>query len=85
MLLNDFSTNGNFSDYFTTAVKTGPNSISTLLIPRLEGVETKIIKTAYSSSAGTAYVTFDNVKVPADHLLGEEGKGFPIIMYDVCY
>lgn len=73
-------TNGHFSDYFATAVKTGPNSISTLLIPRVEGVETKIIKTAYSSSAGTAYVTFDNAKIPADHLLGKEGEGFPVIM-----
>jgi hypothetical protein len=32
-----------------------------LLIERSEGVETKIIKTSYSTSAGTAYVTFENV------------------------
>lgn len=34
-----------------------------LLIERSEGVETKLIKTSYSPSAGTAYVTFDNVCV----------------------
>lgn len=32
-----------------------------LLIERGEGVETKLIKTSYSTSAGTAYVTFENV------------------------
>lgn len=31
-----------------------------LLIERGEGVETKPIKTSYSASAGTAYVTFEN-------------------------
>ena len=73
-------TNGHFSDYFTTAVKTGPKELSTLLIPRVEGVETKLIKTSYSTSAGTAYVTFDNVKVPVDHLLGKEGNGLSVIL-----
>lgn len=33
--------------------------ISLLLIPRGDGVTTKIIKTSYSSSAGTAYVYFE--------------------------
>lgn len=56
--------------------------ISMLLIPRTEGVSTKIIKTSGSTSAGTAYVTFDNVKVPVENLLGQENKGFQIIMYN---
>ncbi|KAI8995726.1 acyl-CoA dehydrogenase/oxidase [Gaertneriomyces semiglobifer] len=76
-------TNGTFSDYFTTAVRTGGkgmNGISMLLIPRVEGVETKIIKTSGSTSAGTAYVTFENVKVPVENLIGKENKGFPVIM-----
>ena len=34
-----------------------------ILIPRGEGVSTKPIKTAYSSTAGTAYVTFDKVSI----------------------
>lgn len=49
-------------------------------IPRSEGLKTKQMKTSYSSSAGTAYITFDNVKVPIENLLGEENKGFEIIM-----
>lgn len=51
-----------------------------LLIPRTEGVETKPIKTSYSSSAGTAFVTFDDVKVPVENLLGKEGEGLKIIL-----
>ncbi len=51
---------GHFADYFSTAVRT-EKGISMLLIERSEGVETKLIKTSYSPSAGTAYVTFDNV------------------------
>merc|ERR1711907_224683 len=51
-----------------------------MLIPRVEGVETKIIKTAYSSAAGTAYITFEDAKVPADMLMGKEGAGFKMVM-----
>ncbi|KAJ3272708.1 hypothetical protein HDV01_005344 [Terramyces sp. JEL0728] len=71
-------TNGSFSDYFSTAVLTGKGhgGISMLLIERTEGVETKGIKTSYSSSAGTAYIIFENVKVPVENLLGKEGGGF---------
>jgi alkylation response protein AidB-like acyl-CoA dehydrogenase len=42
-----------------------------LLIERSEGVVTKPIKTSYSAAAGTAYITFDNVYVPVENLLGE--------------
>jgi len=72
-------TNGNWADYFTTAVKT-EKGYSVLLIERGEGVETEQIKTSYSSAAGTAFVTFDNVKVPVGNLLGKEHHGFPVIM-----
>jgi hypothetical protein len=34
-----------------------------LLIERTEGVETKLIKTSYSASAGTAYVTFEDASI----------------------
>ncbi|KAG0124905.1 acyl-CoA dehydrogenase/oxidase [Tuber indicum] len=72
-------TNGNWADYFTTAVKT-EKGYSMLLIERGEGVETEQIKTSYSSAAGTAFITFDNVKVPVENLLGKEHQGFPVIM-----
>ncbi|KAH6668271.1 acyl-CoA dehydrogenase/oxidase [Halenospora varia] len=72
-------TNGVFCDYFVTAVKTG-RGLSVLLIERSEGVETKPIKTSYSSTAGTSFVTFDNVKVPATNLLGVENQGIHVIL-----
>ncbi|KAI1087361.1 acyl-CoA dehydrogenase NM domain-like protein [Rostrohypoxylon terebratum] len=72
-------TNGVFSDYFITGVKT-EKGLSVLIIERGEGVETKPIKTSYSPAAGTAYITFDNVKVPVENLLGEENKGIYVIL-----
>jgi alkylation response protein AidB-like acyl-CoA dehydrogenase len=72
-------TNGTFCDYFVTAVKT-KKGFSVLLIERQEGLETKQIKTSYSSTAGTAFIQFDNVKVPAENLLGVEDAGFKVIM-----
>lgn len=72
-------TNGSWSDLFVTGVRT-EKGLSVLLIERGEGVETKPIKTSYSATAGTAYVTFDNVKVPVANLLGEEGQGMRIIL-----
>lgn len=68
-----------FSDYFVTGCKT-KKGFSVILVPRGEGVETKLIKTSYSTAAATTYIEFNNVKVPRDHLLGEEDKGFIVIM-----
>lgn len=51
-----------------------------LLVERSEGLETKLIKTSYSPSAGTAYVTFENVLVPVENLLGKEDKGFLVVL-----
>ncbi|KAI9275679.1 acyl-CoA dehydrogenase/oxidase [Phascolomyces articulosus] len=72
-------TTGHWADYFSTAVRTD-KGISMLLIERSEGLETKPIKTSYSPSAGTAYITYENVKVPVENLLGKEGGGFQVIM-----
>ncbi|KAI7864162.1 acyl-CoA dehydrogenase/oxidase [Spinellus fusiger] len=72
-------TSGHWADYFSVAVQTD-KGISMLLIERGEGVETKLIKTAYSSSAGTAYVTFEDVKVPVENLLGKENHGFLVVL-----
>jgi len=51
-----------------------------LLIERGDGVETKKIKTSYSGAAGTTYITFENVHVPVENLIGEENGGFRCIM-----
>ncbi len=33
-----------------------------------------------SASAGTAYITFDNVKVPEENMLGPENGGLLVIL-----
>ncbi|KAJ5638607.1 hypothetical protein N7528_000997 [Penicillium herquei] len=72
-------TNGMFADYFVTGCKT-EKGFTVLLIPRDDGVETKQIKTSYSTAAATAFVQFENVKVPVTNILGQEHKGFAVIM-----
>jgi alkylation response protein AidB-like acyl-CoA dehydrogenase len=71
-------TNGMFSDYFVTGCKTD-KGFSVLLIERDENVETKLIKTSYSTTAGTAFVEFNDVLVPVENLLGKEHQGFAVI------
>ncbi|KAJ8072677.1 hypothetical protein PM082_016236 [Marasmius tenuissimus] len=72
-------TNGTFADYFTVGCKT-EDGFTVILVERGEGVETRAIKTSYSSAAGTAYITFDNVRVPVANTLGEEGGGIFVIL-----
>lgn len=76
-------TGGMYSEWFVTAVRTGKagaGGISMMLIPRSDAVTTTVIKTKYSSSAGTAFVTFENAIVPKRNVFLAEGKGFQIIM-----
>ncbi|KAF2242133.1 acyl-CoA dehydrogenase family protein [Trematosphaeria pertusa] len=72
-------TNGMFCDYFVTGCRTD-KGFSVLMVERDDNVETKLIKTSYSTAAGTAFVEFNDVKVPVENLLGEEHKGFIVIM-----
>ncbi|KAH9957398.1 acyl-CoA dehydrogenase NM domain-like protein [Russula dissimulans] len=72
-------TNGHFADYFTTGCRT-EDGLTVILIPRQEGVTTTPIKTSYSLAAGTAFITFDNVRVPVENTLGPEGGGIFVIL-----
>ncbi|KAJ7227115.1 peroxisomal acyl-CoA-dehydrogenase [Mycena pura] len=72
-------TNGTFSDYFTVGCKT-EDGFTVILVERGPGVETKPIKTSYSASAGTAYITFDNARAPIGNTLGEEGGGIFVML-----
>lgn len=56
------------------------SGFTVILVERGEGVETKAIKTSYSSTAGTAFITFDNVLVPVENTLGPEGGGLLVIL-----
>ncbi|KAJ5788478.1 Acyl-CoA dehydrogenase N-terminal [Penicillium paradoxum] len=77
-------TNGIYSDYFTTAVRTGKdgmNGLSVLLIEReAGGVSTRRMDCQGVWSSGTTYVTFEDVKVPVENLIGKENQGFKVIM-----
>lgn len=72
-------TNGTFCDYFTVGCKT-EDGFTVILVERGEGVETKPIKTSYSPTAGTSFITFDNVRVPVANTLGEEGGGIFVML-----
>ena len=80
-----FITNGVYSDYLIVAAKTDPSDkykgISIFVVDRAsKGVSaTKLDKLGWRAS-DTGEIAFDNVEIPAENLLGEEGKGFPYIM-----
>lgn len=79
-----FITSGMYADFLTVAVRTGgegARGISLLLIEGdREGVErTRLDKMGWLSS-DTAAVYFDDVRVPVENLIGEEGTGFSSIV-----
>ena len=81
-----FITNGVRADYVVTAVKTteegGHQGLSFLLIEKeMEGfsVSKKLEKMGWHAS-DTAELAFQDVFVPDENLLGEENKGFYLIM-----
>ncbi|KAL4268591.1 acyl-CoA dehydrogenase family protein [Pleurotus pulmonarius] len=72
-------TNGTFAHYFTVGCRT-EDGFTVILVERQEGVETKPIKTSYSPAAGTAFITFENVKVPVENTLGPVGGGLFVML-----
>lgn len=78
-------TNGIWSEYFTTAVRTGEagmNGVSVLLIERsMGGVSTRRMDCQGVWSSGTTYVTFEDVKVPVENLIGKENQGFRLVLF----
>ncbi|RCI06103.1 hypothetical protein CU098_009914 [Rhizopus stolonifer] len=77
-------TNGTFADFFTVACRTGEpgfNGLSFLLLERtMPGVTTRQMKCSGVWPSGTAYITFEDVKVPKENLIGKENKGFKYIV-----
>ncbi|MCA9531147.1 MAG: acyl-CoA dehydrogenase family protein [Myxococcales bacterium] len=80
-------TNGGFARFFTVFAKTGDaeqrGHMSAFIVPReLEGVSTSAHEDKMGIRASsTTMVHFDDVRVPAENLLGEEGKGFKVAMH----
>ena len=79
-----FITSGLRADWITVAARTGgPGAagISLLAVPGdVPGLQrTRLDKMGWWCS-DTAHLRFDGVRVPADHLIGEENAGFRMIM-----
>jgi alkylation response protein AidB-like acyl-CoA dehydrogenase len=80
-----FITNGVYADYMVVAAKTQPElnhkGISIFIIDsNTKGISTtKLDKLGWRAS-DTAEIAFDNVIIPAENLMGKEGKGFSYIM-----
>ena len=80
-----FITNGVYSDYLIVTAKTNlaarNKGISIFIMDRnTPGISaTKLDKLGWRAS-DTAEIAFDNVVIPAENLMGDEGKGFQYIM-----
>ena len=80
-----FISGGSYSDAYVTMVRTGedgPKGISTVVVEDgTEGLSFGALEKKMGWLAQpTAQVQFDDCKVPADNLIGEEGKGFVYAM-----
>jgi len=80
-----FITSGMRADTITVAVRTsdskGSGGISMMLVPgNSAGLSRHALQKMGWWCSDTAHLRFDAVRVPASHLLGEEGGGFKIIM-----
>jgi len=78
-------TNGIWSDYAAMAVRTGgsgPGGLSMIVCPLkgYPGVTMRRLKVAGQISAGTTFIELDDVKVPVENLIGEEGLGMKYVM-----
>jgi acyl-CoA dehydrogenase len=80
-----FITNGGYADYYTVYAKTdkdaGHRGISAFVVEREWGVvvDKKEDKLGQRAS-NTATISFNDVEVPEENLLGEENKGFKLAM-----
>jgi acyl-CoA dehydrogenase len=80
-----FITNGSYANWYTVYAKTdkeaGHRGISCFIVPRDAGVvvDKKEDKMGQRAS-NTATISFNDVEIPLNHLVGEENKGFKIAM-----
>jgi len=79
-----FITGGVRADILVTAVKTtqegGHRGLSFLIVERGAGVESRALEKLGWHASDTATISFDDVFVPAENLLGDENAGFYLIM-----
>jgi acyl-CoA dehydrogenase len=79
-----FITGGVRADVLVTAVRTTPggghHGVSFLIIERGPGVHSSALAKMGWHASDTALISFDEVFVPRENLLGEENRGFYLIM-----
>lgn len=79
-----FITSGMRADFITTAVRTGgpgPGGVSLVVVPTTAaGFSATPLKKMGWWASDTATLYFDDCRVPARYLLGEENRGFSLIM-----
>ncbi len=81
-----FITNASYADFFTVIAYTNPSlkhkGLSLFIIPKqTEGLSIgKKEKKMGQRASDTATVFFENVKIPVDYRIGQEGEGFKILM-----
>ena len=80
-----FITNGEYANWYTVYAKTdkdaGHRGISCFIVPRDAGVVVDKHEDKMGQRASnTAAISFNDVEIPLDHLVGEENKGFKIAM-----
>ena len=84
-----FITNGPLADYYMVVALTNPElktkGLTAFIVEReWEGVSIgKIEDKCGIRCAQVSEVIFDNVRVPKENMLGEEGKGFAVAMKDL--
>jgi acyl-CoA dehydrogenase len=80
-----FITNGEYANWYTVYAKTdkdaGHRGISAFIVPRDAGVVVDKHEDKMGQRASnTATLSFNDVEIPADHLIGEENGGFKLAM-----
>jgi acyl-CoA dehydrogenase len=80
-----FITNGEYANWYTVYAKTdkdaGHRGISCFIVPRDAGVVVDKHEDKMGQRASnTATISFNDIEIPLDHLVGEENKGFKIAM-----
>jgi alkylation response protein AidB-like acyl-CoA dehydrogenase len=80
-----FITNGGYADFYTVLARTGgagPRGLSLFVVEADRGGvgATRWEKKMGLHGSATAEMQFDDVRVPADHLIGEPDRGFSYLM-----
>jgi alkylation response protein AidB-like acyl-CoA dehydrogenase len=80
-----FITNGGFADFYTVLARTGESGPRGLSLFAVEADRPGLAALRWEKKMGlhgsaTAEMQFDDVRVAADHLIGEPGRGFTYLM-----